>query len=139
MAHNNTVGVGRVQDWASHGMGHELSALYDTAHGATLSIMIPAWMRYVYKSDVNRFARYAREVFGVVENDPEKAALAGIDKTEAYFKSLNMPVRFSDANIPTDRIEEMAKKAAAVRGGTLGGFVKLNESDILKIYKVAVK
>ena len=141
VAHNNTVGVGRIQDWASHGMGHELSALYDTAHGATLSIIIPAWMRYVYKSDVARFARYAREVFGVADDpsNQEKVALEGIDKTEAFFKSMNMPVRFSDAKIPTDRIEEMAKKAATARGETLGNFVKLTEADILAIYKAAVK
>ena len=140
VAHNDTVGVGRMQDWASHGMGHELSALYDTAHGATLSIVLPAWMRYVYKADVDRFARYAREVYGVTADDPEKAAAMGIEKTEAFFKSLNMPVKFSDANIPTDRIEEMAKKAAAARGGdSIGSFMKLKEEDILKIYKDAAK
>ena len=141
IAHNNTMGVGRVQDWASHGMGHELSALYDTAHGATLSIMMPAWMRYVYKSDITRFARYAAEVFRIDSKGvtPEKLAQEGIARTEAFFHSLGTPVKFSDAKLPTDRLEEMAKKAASARGTTLGNFVQLTEADVLNIYKDAAK
>ena len=65
IAHNDTVGIGRIQDWATHEIGNELSALYDTPHGATLSIIMGSWMRYVYKEDPKRFARYAKEVFGV--------------------------------------------------------------------------
>ena len=140
IAHNNTMGVGRVQDWASHGMGHEMSALYDTAHGATLSIMVPAWMRFVCKTDIPRFARYAEEVFRI---DPagktqEQMAKEGIEKTVEFIKALHLPTKFSDANIPTDRLAEMAKKSVTPRG-VLGNFVQLKEADVLAIYQDAAK
>ena len=79
IAHNNTVGVGRVQDWATHEIGNELSALYDTPHGATLSIIMGSWMRYVYKNKPERFARYAQEVFGV-KWEPEKYNRGGVPR-----------------------------------------------------------
>lgn len=141
IAHNDTMGLGRVQDWSSHGMGHEISALYDTAHGATLSIMTPAWMRYVYKQDIPRFVRYATEVFGVEYDpaDPERTAIEGINRTEAFFKSLGMPTSFAEANLPTDKIEHMAEQAAALKGGLLGNFKKLSKDDIVEIYKLAIK
>ena len=141
VAHNNTVGVGRRQDWSSHMMGHEVSGLYDIAHGASLSMIMPAWMRYVYKTDVARFARYASEVFGVVYDcdNLEKTALQGVERTEAFFHSLGMPVRFSDAKLPQDDLEELARKTADVRADTrtIGAFVTLHENDILAILKDA--
>ena len=138
VAHNNTVGVGRVQDWASHNIGHTLSAMYDTAHGATLAIVFPSWMTYVYKNDIPRFARYAKEVFGIDEKDPEKAALAGIAATKAFFKSLGVPTSFAEAKLPTDKIEIMAKQAAETGRGGVGNFVRLKEEDILAIFKGAL-
>lgn len=65
LAHNNSCGVGRQQDWASHQMEHELSAFYDCAHGAGLAVVMPAWMEYVMPHDSMRFARFAVEVFGL--------------------------------------------------------------------------
>ena len=79
VAHNNTVGVGRNQDWASHDIANELSALYDTPHGASLTIITPYWMRYVYKDHLWRFVRYAEQVFDVPhEETDEEIALKGI-------------------------------------------------------------
>ncbi|MDD4700366.1 MAG: iron-containing alcohol dehydrogenase, partial [Oscillospiraceae bacterium] len=69
VAHNNLCGVGREQDWASHGIEHELSAVYDCAHGAGLAVVFPAWMTYVYKHDINRFAQMAVNVWGCVMDD----------------------------------------------------------------------
>ena len=68
LAHNNICGVDREQDWASHHLGHQLSALYDTAHGASLSVMFPAWMEFTYKHNVMRFAQFANRVFGCAMN-----------------------------------------------------------------------
>ena len=93
IAHNNTVGLGRPQDWATHSLGHELSALYDTAHGATLTIVGPGWMKYVYPFCVSRFARYAREVFRIQETDDKKAAVAGIEATKDFYRDLRLPSR----------------------------------------------
>ena len=93
LAHNNSVGVGREQDWGSHQMGHEISAKYDTAHGASLAVMFPAWMKYVYKHDVKRFVQFATRVWDV---DPagktdEQIALEGIAAMQNFFISLGMP------------------------------------------------
>ena len=139
-AHNNTVGIGRVQDWGTHEIGNELSALYDTPHGATLSIIMGSWMRYVYRQKPERFARYAREVFGVNWDGTNtlQAAEEGIVKTEEYFKSMGMPISFHDMNIPTDRIEDMLDRIA-FRGDdhSIGGIVHLNRDDCRKIYEMA--
>lgn len=140
VAHNDTLGVGRRKDMASHDIGAELSAMYDTVHGITISVIMPHWMRYVYKSDVNRFVRYAEEVFQIphFSEDPEQIALAGIDATQKFFEDMLMPTNFKDANIPTDKLEELAKKAIAGHGGNpVGGFQPLNYEDILAILKAA--
>ena len=80
VAHNDIVGVGRSQDWNSHGIEHELSGLYDCAHGAGLAVIMPSWMEFVYKHDVNRFVQMATRVFGceLDEANPENTAKAGI-------------------------------------------------------------
>jgi hypothetical protein len=140
IAHNDTVGVGRIPDWGSHTIAHELSGLYDTPHGVTLSIIMPAWMKYVYKHDVDRFYRYATEVFHV---DPqgknkEEVAYASIEKTMEFFTKMGMPTSFSQAGIPSDRLEEMAEKAIASTGNNTGNFVRLTAEDVLKIYQLAL-
>lgn len=140
IAHNNTVGIGRVQDWATHEIGNELSALYDTPHGATLSIIMGSWMRYVYQKSPERFARYAKEVFGVewTKENTLEAAYAGILKTEEYFRSMGMPVSFGDFKVPTDEVEKMLDRIA-FRGGddSIGGIVRLNREDCRRIYEMA--
>ncbi len=139
LAHNGLIGTGRVEDWASHGMEHQLSAVYDIAHGAGLAIMYPAWMKYVYKHDLPRFALFANKVFGVEVNDNnlEETALKGIQKLEEFYKSIDMPTRMSDIEIDDSNIELMAEKAT-VTSPTLGQFVKLDKQDIINIYKLAL-
>ncbi len=140
IAHNNTVGIGRVQDWATHEIGNELSALYDTPHGATLSIIMGSWMRYIYQKSPERFARYAKEVFGVewTKENTLEAAYAGILKTEEYFRSMGMPVSFGDFKVPTDEVEKMLDQIA-FRGedDSIGGIVRLNREDCRRIYEMA--
>lgn len=140
VAHNDTLGVGRRKDMASHDIGHEISALYDTVHGITISVIMPHWMRYVYKEDTDRFVRYAEEVFQIphFSNNPEDIALAGIDATQKFFEDMYMPTNFADAGIPVDNIEEIAKRAASQRGGKpIGSFKPLQYDDILAILKMA--
>lgn len=140
IAHNDTVGIGRVQDWATHEIGNELSALYDTPHGATLSIIMGAWMRYVYKKNPERFARYAKEVFGVewTNENTLEAAYEGILKTEKYFKSMGMPISFEDFQIPKDQVEKMLDQIA-FRGedNSIGGIVRLDRDDCRRIYEMS--
>lgn len=141
IGHNGILGVGREDDWASHMMGHEMSAMYDTTHGVTLSIIFPAWMKYVYKNRPEIFAQFSTRVFDV-ESDYEKidsVALEGIKRLEKFFTSINMPISFKEAGIPTDKIEEMAKLAIENNNNNpLGHFVKLEEKDIVEIFKLAL-
>jgi len=139
VAHNDSLSMGRIGDWASHDIEHELSGIYDIAHGAGLSIIFPAWMKYVYKHDVNRFAQFANRVFDVEIDlkDLEGTALKGIEALTNFFKEIGLPVTLEEANIGSDRLEEMAEKRT--ENGTIGNFVKLNKEDVLNIYKLAAK
>lgn len=137
IAHNNLLDMGRESDWASHGIEHELSGIYDITHGAGLAIIFPAWMKYVYKSNMDRFVQFAIRVWNIDMNfnDPESVILEGIKRTEEFFTSIDMPTRLSQANIDGEKFEEMAAKAT--ERGTLGNFVKLTKEDIVNIYKLA--
>jgi alcohol dehydrogenase YqhD (iron-dependent ADH family) len=139
LAHNNLLSTGRIGDWASHGIGHELSALFDLAHGAALSIVFPAWLRYNIKEGTPRFARFAVKVWGAdgAWYDYEQAALEGIVRMENYFRSIGLPVKFADANIDASRIPEMAKRA--VHFGPAGFYRKLDEKDVEAIYRIAAE
>lgn len=137
IAHNGLLGTGRSEDWASHLIEHELSGIYDIAHGAGLSIVFPAWMKYVYKHDLNRFAQFANRVWNIDINlnNLEETSLKGIYKMESFFKSIGLPTTLKEANIPSDRLREMSKKAT--ENGPIGGFVKLNEDDVFNILSLA--
>ncbi|MCL1836943.1 MAG: iron-containing alcohol dehydrogenase [Treponema sp.] len=143
LAHNNLLGTGRVGDWASHPISHEITALFETAHGAALSIIFPAWMQYNIKAsagtteDTARFARFAAKVWGVdgAFYGPEQAALEGIFRMKNFFRSIGLPVSLAEANIDASRIGEMAHRA--VKFGPLGNFRKLEEKDIEAIYRIA--
>ncbi|MEG2291444.1 MAG: iron-containing alcohol dehydrogenase [Clostridium sp.] len=139
IAHNDSLSMGRIGDWASHDIEHELSGIYDIAHGAGLAIIFPAWMKYVYKHDINRFAQFANRVFDVEIdlNDLEGTALKGIKALTNFFKEIGLPVTLAEANISDDRLEEMAAKRT--ENGTIGSFVKLSKEDVLNIYKLALK
>ncbi len=134
---NDLLSTGRIGDWATHGMEHELSAIYDIAHGGGLAIMWAPWMTYVYKHDIERFAQFAYRVWDVEPDfrNPEKAALEGIKRLKEFFASLGIPVTLTDAGIPDDRFDEMAEKAT--EDGPLGQFVKLYKDDVKKIYELA--
>jgi alcohol dehydrogenase YqhD (iron-dependent ADH family) len=139
VAHNDILGTGRNQDWASHGIEHEISGIYDVAHGAGLAVVFPAWMKRVYKSNVNRFVQFASRVWNleIDFHNPEKTALAGIAALENFFASIGMPIRLKDMDIKADRLEEMADKATGNGTRNMGGFVSLNRNDVLEILKLA--
>lgn len=137
IAHNGLLGVGRDEDWSSHNIGHELSALYGATHGETLSIIFPAWMKYVYKEHVDRFVQFATRVFDVAESgqDKEQIALEGIKRLEGFITDMGLPKSFTEANLPTDEIELMATKAT--ERGPQGNFKKLYKEDVINIYNLA--
>jgi len=142
MAHNNSCGVGRSQDWNSHTIEHELSALYDCAHGAGLAVTMPAVFRYVYKHDVMRFAQVAVRVWGCQMDfaNPEKTALEGIDALQNYLISLGMPKNFEELGAKEEDIPTLVNVLCRTSGrdGKISGFVTLNEEDCTNIYKMMV-
>ena len=119
-------------------MEHELSGLYDVAHGAGLAVLFPAWMRYVYRHDTARFARLAANVWKLGGYDSEEElALAGIDATESFFRSLGMPTTFAEIGARAEDIDLLTQKALQGTNGTLGNFVKLGSSDIKAVFEIA--
>lgn len=136
IAHNDLVGVGREQDWSSHAIEHELSALYGIAHGAGLAVVFPAWMHFVMQHDVARFAQLATRVFGC-EMDyfhPENTANQGIDRVEAFFASIGLPTRFQEIGGQEKDIPYLAEHIG-IGSGHLGYFVPLSTEDVIEIYK----
>lgn len=142
MAHNNCCGVGREQDWASHNLEHELSALYDCAHGAGLAVVFPAWMEYNMHHDVMRFAQLANRVWGCTMDfqHPEITAKAGIAALRNFLKSIGMPQTLAELGGKEEDIPYLAHTAAFGNGnqGTMGSFVVLQEKDMENIYKLMV-
>jgi alcohol dehydrogenase YqhD (iron-dependent ADH family) len=137
IAHNDLLGTGRVGDWASHPIEHELSALYDVAHGAGLAVIYPAWMSYLYRRDPQRFARFAVQVWGVEPDfaDPERTALEGIRRLKGFFHDLGLPTTLAELGVPAHRLEEMARRCTAA--GPVGHFAQLGREEVLAIYRLA--
>ena len=142
MAHNNSCGVGRSQDWNSHNIEHELSALYDCAHGAGLAVTMPAVFKYVMNHNVMRFAQVATRVWGCQMDfeHPEVTALEGINAFQSFLVSLGMPKNFSELGAKEEDIPKLVQVLCRGDGrtGSISGFVTLNEDDCTKIYQMMV-
>ena len=115
VAHTNLVGVGREQDWNSHGIEHELSALYDCAHGAGLAVIMPAWMEYVYSHNVLRFAQAAVRIWGCQMNfeQPEQTAREGILRFRRFLHSIGMPLTFAELGAKGEDIPALVENSAS--------------------------
>ncbi len=142
MAHNNSCGVGRSQDWLSHDIEHELSALYDCAHGAGLAVTMPAVFTYEMEHDVMRFAKVAVRVWGCQMDfdHPEVTAKAGIEALRNFLISIGMPGNFKELGAKEEDIPKLVESLCRGNGrnGTLSGFVNLDENDCTKIYKLMI-
>lgn len=140
MAHNNSCGVGRSQDWNSHNIEHELSALYDCAHGAGLAVTMPAVFTYVMEQDVMRFAQVAVRVWGCQMDfeHPEVTAKAGIEAFRNFLISIGMPKNFEELGAKEEDIPKLVDVLCNGDGrpGYIRGFVELNEEDCANIYKL---
>ena len=140
VAHNNIVGVGREQDWSSHGLEHELSAFYDVAHGAGLAVIFPAWMKYVMNHDIQRFAQFAVRVWHCDMNfaNPEITAKEGIERFLIFLQSIGMPTTFAQLGAKEEDIPAMAAHLGMGDRKILGSFVKLGTEDAEAIYRLAL-
>ena len=140
MAHNNSCGVGRSQDWTSHDIEHELSAVYDCAHGAGLAVVMPAVFTYNLNHDVMRFAKIAVRVWNCeMDYDcPLNTARSGIEALRNFLISIGMPKNFNELGAKEEDIDTLAHNACYGNGrnGTIGGFVTINEQDAKNIYRL---
>lgn len=137
LAINGLLEMGKVGDWMSHAVEHELSAIYDIPHGGGLAILYPNWMKYVLSEGTEKFAQYAVRVFGVnPEGKTEKeVALEGIEKTREWFNSMGAPSSLKDYGIGEENLEMMAERAASNRSGN---YKKLKKEDVLKIFQMSL-
>ena len=138
IAHNGTCGVGCEEDWASHFLEHEISAIYGVTHGAGLSVIFPAWMTWMVEHNVGKIAQYAVRVWGVPESEDKKAvALEGIGKLKNFFTSLGLPVTFKELGIENPDIDRLADSLHRNKGELVGNYVKLTKLDSKEIYRLA--
>ena len=139
IAHNDLIGMGRSQDWNSHGLEHELSALYDVAHGAGLAVVMPHWMEYVIDHDPVRFQQMATRIFGVEKtNNPKADGLKGIKKFKEFLASIGMPLTFDEIGASEKDIDYMVDKLG-VAGKVRDGFMTLTAEDCKNIYLSCLK
>ncbi len=139
LALNDLIGEGKQEDWASHAIEHELSAIYDISHGAGLAIVSPSWMKHVLsKNTVNKFVEYGINIWNIEKNRTEiDIANEAIDRTKKFFKSLSMPTTLKEVNISDEHFEKMAKNAME-DWGKIGSFKKLTEKDIVQILNASL-
>ena len=146
LSHNGLTGMGRVGDWSSHMIEHELSGEFDVTHGAGLAVITPAWMKYVYRENPEIFLKWATRVMGVAYDfeNPERTILQAIAQLEAFFVSLGLPVRLSQMPdvgvIDEETMWRMARRVriANAEDGSIGGIKHLKAQDIVQIFKLAL-
>lgn len=139
VCHNDIMGVGRKQDWNSHHLEHVMSAVYDVAHGAGLSVIMPAWMEYcIEHSDAKRFVEMAVNIFGckLDVNNPKRTAHEGVQAFKNFLRELNMPLTFQEIGVDVNDIEKLVKMNN-VGDGVTGGYVGLTHAAIREIYEIA--
>lgn len=138
LAHNGLCGCGRKEDWVSHFMEHEISAVYGVTHGAGLAVILPAFMTYMAKHRPEKGAQLARRVFGVSENDDCLAALEGIGRLKAFFASIGLPLTFGELGIDRPNIELLVRKLHENKGELIGGYMTLGPTETEEIYRLAL-
>lgn len=130
VAHNGICGVGRSEDWTSHGMEHELSAMYGVAHGAGLSVMFPAWLEYVAQFNSGKIEQFGKRVFGVSSSAEAIAALRTFNRT------LGMPITLAELGIPNPDIPLLVKKLHETKGSVIGSFCPTDAAASEAIYRL---
>lgn len=136
LAHNGICGCGRVEDWVSHGMEHEISAVYGVTHGAGLAVVFPAWMTYMAQHKPAKIAQFARRVFDVRDRDDYSAAMEGISALKAFYGSIGLPVSFGELGVENPDIDLLVRKLHEDKGIEIGGYFRLTQVDTYEIYKM---
>lgn len=141
LAHNGLCGNGKVEDWSSHRLEHEISALYDVAHGAGLAVMVPAWMTFVAKKNPHKVREFAVKVMGIeAEGKSDEMVIAeGIEALKAFYHSINLTTSMRElTGVENPDIEALVKSLNGNMGDTLGFYVPLSMEDCAEIYRLAL-
>lgn len=138
LAHNGICGTGRQEDWVSHFMEHELSAVYGVTHGAGLAVMTPAWMTFMATHNPSKGAQFARRVMDVVNDDDTQAALEGIARLRAFYASLGLPITLAQLGIEEPDFDLLVKKLHENKGEVIGGYYRLTATETRQIYELAM-
>ncbi len=137
LSHNGLTEAGRARYLAVHQLEHALSGEFEhIAHGAGLAVLFPAWARYVYKYNIPRFAQFARNVWDVCEDDDEKAAIFGIEKTAEYFRFLKMPEKLREFGIEETASDKLAELCTYGKTREIDGFLKLDFDKVKEIFEI---
>ncbi|EAS42642.1 NADH-dependent alcohol dehydrogenase [Photobacterium profundum] len=107
MALNGLIGSGVPQDWSTHMIGHELTGQYGIDHARTLAIILPAVMKVQREQKRGKLVQYAQRVWNIVDGTEDEVIDQAIEKTEAFFKAMGMPVRLTDAELDAESIENI--------------------------------
>lgn len=138
IAHNGICGVGCEEDWASHFMEHEVSALYDVTHGAGLAVIFPAWLTYMADHNVRKVAQFANRVWDVPASEDKKAmALEGVARIKAFLHEIGMPTTFRELGIENPDISALVCRLHENKGEFVGNYVKLDRQATRQIYETA--
>ncbi len=139
LAHNTLLETGRLGDWATHKLSHELSAAFDLAHGAALSVLFPAWMTYALRQNPTKIAQFAVDIFDVDPAQRTQTELAeeGVRRLTEAYRSFGMPVCLRDAGIVNVDLELLTHKALPREDSAVGGYIKIGRKDALAIYRLA--
>ena len=138
LAHNGICGTGRREDWVSHFMEHEISAVYGVTHGAGLAVVQPAWMTFMAHRAPAKGAQLARRVFGVDDPDDTSAALKGIECLKKFYSSLGLPLTFGELGIEHPDIDLLVRKLHENKGQEIGGYYRLTPAETAEIYRLAL-
>jgi alcohol dehydrogenase len=138
LAHNGLLSTGRTGDWGSHKIGHELSTCYGVPHGSSLSIVFPAWIKYVYNRDIDMFYKFSVRVFDVDPcfGTPEDVINKGIERLVSFYRKLGLPTSLGEIGAGKEKFEEMAEKATLY--GPIGNYIRLEMQDVINIYNLAL-
>ena len=138
IAHNGTCGIGRIEDWSSHFIEHEISSMYGVTHGAGLSVIFPAWMEFTSKINPSKAKQLSIRVLGVSPNYLNDDVIAlGINKLREFWKSLGLPVTMHELGVDNPDIDALVRNLHANKGEIIGNYVPLTKDMTRQILELA--
>ncbi len=135
MALNGFIGMGVAQDWATHKIGHELTALTGLTHGHTLTIILPALLKVMSQQKWDKILQFGQRIFDITEGSEAQRVEATIDATENFFRSLGLKTRLGECGV-SDEISTEIVRRLKERGSKFGEKANITHSEVAKILEL---